>query len=265
MSRSVIRVAGLAGVVVFVGCVVACGATVVITPDDDSDGAGGASGSCEVAGVRLCGVPGCEPLEFEACPGLGCTPAVDRDTGEPLAVGVCWPDLPGWPARSCFACDEGEACIHRTADELSCVPIEVCAELYARGFGSACRYSDKSAYTGEAVPSLPTCPTTDYGICGGDCQGCGAACGGRSPLHPWGVCTDLSSTSFVGCGLTAGGPVEPACISTWPLCAVWAVGPQDQPVADRFGVCLTDDSCKEAATALQGGIRCYDASGAQVY
>ncbi len=48
---------------------------------------------CDPAGVRLCGgSSGCPPLGFDGCAGVGCTPVADRDTGEPLDVGICWPD-----------------------------------------------------------------------------------------------------------------------------------------------------------------------------
>lgn len=177
-----------------------CGGRTDLPSNDASDPHDGAGVTCEAAGVRLCG-GACPSLEPPECPGYGCTPALDRTTLDPTAGGVCWYDLPEHTTRACAACEDGEACAYRGPEDLVCVPRAVCSALWALGDTKACRYADKSAYTNDATPVPDFCPPGGDGlVCGGTCA-CKEHCIGRSPLHPFGICTWGGPDYVRTCGL----------------------------------------------------------------
>lgn len=221
---------------------------------------------CAPDGVRLCGgTEDCPELGFEECPGVGCTPVSDRDTTADLAVGVCWPDVPDWVNRKCHACPDGDVCVHRGTDGLDCVPFSVCAALDELGAGQSCRYADKSAFDGDALPTpAGPCPggAGDFS-CGGDCGDCFIGlCTGRSPGRPFGLCVGTASNGLA-CSAPAGGAVSPPC-SYFQYCAVFDADAADDPVARRFGVCMEKEECLGAAAVLPGGLRCIDEDGQEV-
>lgn len=224
------------------------------TLEEGSPGGGGSTSAgppdpvaCEAAGIRLCGGP-CDPLGFEGCPGVGCTPVGDRVTGEALDVGVCWPDIPEWVNKSCFACDEGEVCVHDALGGLYCVPTEVCSALWALGATTACRYADKSSFQNLPIADLPYC-VGGSDVCGGDCGGCfpNVHCVGRSATQSFGVC--MSNSLLAPCTKQ-----DPSTCSIG-MCATFRVPEEDQAVADRFGGCVKKSVCASAQEA--GIINCY--------
>ncbi|MFO0554589.1 MAG: hypothetical protein U0271_39800 [Polyangiaceae bacterium] len=243
-----------------VGLLMACWACGV--RDDAFTGLGGAGawpppviggGSCSPANVRLCGgSQGCAPLGFEDCPGVGCTPVADRDTGESLDVGVCWPDIEQWVSSRCLACDSDEVCVRRAEDGvLYCVPVEVCEALWAQGAGNACRYADRSAYIHQPLARANGC--IEPYACGGDCE-CDAGCAGRSPRQPFGLCRAEGVEPTTQCH-----PGGDTCLPG-ERCAVFVVPKEDRGAAEEYGICYWTDQCQMAESS--GIVRCYEASGA---
>lgn len=241
--------------------VVGCGARDALLDDERAaSGDNGSTGAfavvdCDPGGVRLCGGDfGCPPLDFEACPGVGCTPVADRDTGAPLDLGICWPDLENWVGRPCLSCDADEACA-RYADDLRyyCVPLEVCGALLAMGGGAGCRYTDGSAFTGEAISLDPSTCDKNSGVqCGPACADCDGpqdeVCMGLSPTSPVGVC--IFDNSPYAC--ERGGP---PCGGSSQTCMVFNVPAADQAFADGHGICEVDWVCEGAAKS--GAVTCY--------
>lgn len=242
---------------------VACGRT-------DIRSASGAGGSlptvdpCAPHGVRLCSEPEC-PLAVGACPGIGCTPAADRDTGvSDPDVGVCWLDIPTFLTEVCNGCDDGEVCLHRSPDELVCVPWEVCDSLYHFSAESVCRYADKSPFDDRPL-AIGTCPAAaKEKLCGGGCGGCPKdggeyRCTGRSADRPHGICVRvIGPTVFSPCSFGPAGDVLQACFHD-DLCAVFDVAPPADVVARRFGVCLPKEDC--LAKAALTPLHCFDQAG----
>ena len=261
----------------------ACGAR---TELDDDDGAAGAdagdashdtgpSGPCEADGVRFCGGI-CPPLDPPTCPGTGCS-ASDRGSFSPLGEGVCWADLSGGEGvDACDACNDGDVCAERGTN-LVCVPFDVCAELYALGAVTACRYADKSLYDDEplATPS-GACPASRPGVlCGGDCGACPdwtetTRCVGRSADRAFGICARAVGSELWTCGVDPSGAWSRPCPLTYIydgpngkddlVCAVFDT---DSVAAGAYGLCEPKGAC-QAAYDASGGIHCYLPNGADV-
>jgi hypothetical protein len=251
---------GLSALVLLAG---ACGAR-----DSLPVGMGGAAPvenvggvDCAPEGVRLCGGP-CPPPEAIDCAGDGCTPTAHRDDLSPADMGVCWPDLDAWVSSPCIACEEDEACLHRAAGGLWCVPREVCSTLFAMGRADLCRYPDKTPFTDQPLAEAPGCPAVDTTLCGGGCGECAPFdfCVGRSATRPFGLCVDNVS------GPTQCSPDDPtlqgACYELLEYCATFRTEPADQGVANQYGVCEPEERCLAAAAA--GVVACYDIYGQPV-
>ena len=242
----------------------------------DGGGSGGGGSVCESAGVRLCGGANstCPELPPPACPGFGCTPALDRDDFSPGPAGACWADVAGAASLQCTACRDGEVCAQRYDDQLVCVPEAMRAAIFALGATTVCRYADKAHYDATALPSGGgACPGS--WLCGGACGECASAdtrCTGRSPLHPVGLCAPIPTglpqeLEVAPCALDADGDVLVDCSASMyvdALCAVYDVPPEDQAAARRWGMCISDGVCIAIAQNIPGGLRCYDQYGQQV-
>lgn len=235
-------------------------------------GAGGFAPHPECAaadGTRICGGASCPWLEPPECLGYGCTPALTRDALEASDGGVCWADLPSAAAELCYGCREGELCIHRTPDQLVCVPKEVCEALWDLGVRDVCRYTDKTPYDHQPIPSAPSaeCPGgMKWPICGGGCPPCGdGRCVGRSPTHIFGVCawfehwTGTTDDVVASCSPDAATERERSCQLDW-ACAVFETL-DINPIARRYGTCSSIDACLHAAKYLPGGVSCFDSAG----
>jgi hypothetical protein len=172
--------------------------------------------------------------------------------------------------HTCSSCDDGEVCIQRDADQLVCVSPHVCEALWDIGVRGVCRYADKRTYDHQPLPLAPGgCPgaANKHVICGGGCGLCGVGdrCVGRSPDHPFGICTNSSAPSlaeFAPCSITEAGMAEwcdpfHAQDRSW-ACAVFRVPDADRKAALRYGTCVYRDSCRLAAAALPGGVSCFD-------
>lgn len=238
-----------------------------------ADGAGGFAPHPECAaaeGTRICGGASCPWLEPPDCLGYGCTPALTRDALAPSDGGVCWADLPGAGAELCYGCPEGQLCIHRTAEQLVCVPAGVCEALWDLGVRDVCRYTDKSPYDHQPIPSAGSeCPgDAGYPLCGGGCPSCGdGRCNGRSPSRPFGICARPSdpgdnqvSSPIRFCSPDGKTPNERACWAHDWACAVFDPSGLD-PIARRYGTCLGIESCLRVAKHLPGGLSCFDSEG----
>ena len=231
---------------------VSCGARDSLWTGDSLDGGSAASTGdspidCTPAEIRLCGAATpCPPMDSEACPGVGCTPVSNATTGELLEIGICWPDLDDWVSSRCFVCRPGEVCVHYTEGESYCAPLEVCETLLALGAGDACRYTDKTTFTGAPLAIGSACPEH---MCGTGCLSCGASgdCVGLSPTHPYGLCAP--ETLNDGCSLTV-----PDCPAQ-RRCGIFNVPAEDQAYAEANGICISAYDCElgEAAELL----RCY--------
>jgi hypothetical protein len=223
----------------------------------------GAGGPCTVDGIRLCKNPECT-IPAGACPGLGCTPAADRETGMPEEAGVCWADVPNFLTESCTACKDGEVCVHRSPTELFCVPFDVCDRLYKLGATTACRYADKTPFTDAPLESGASCPLGMTNLlCGGACGACKItypwACVGRSATRPFGVCVSAFSVNqppFLCSYDATGKPIQP-CTLGW--CAVFDNPAPDNVISQRFGVCMPGNDCVSASKGTP--LKCLDAVG----
>ena len=238
---------------------------------DDGTGGSGApsSGStgtlvpedlCEPDGIRVCHDPECPAPQD--CKGMGCTPASDRDSFVPSESGVCWTDIQDWPNEECFACPDGDACVHRGADELHCVPLSVCVSLAALGAANVCTYADKSPFTNQPLATSSTCPVRDHSVCGGICGDCasGFRCTGRSATRPYGLCAPLTAIDKHPrtCSYEDSGPATVACAyQNNYYCAVHASG--NERLARKFGVCMQLGPCSSAAKAMP--LHCLDPAG----
>jgi hypothetical protein len=232
-----------------VALLMACGARDALPGADGYATTSGAGGpvlleDCEPSDVRLCGGPTCPPADLTECPGVGCTAVSHRNTGERLELGVCWPDLDNWVNEVCFRCEDGEVCVHHTDGQPYCAPFEVCAALNTFGAGDACRYSDRSAFTGEPLAVGDGCPSR---LCGPGCDCLGGVCVGRSADKPFGLC--VRKTDDRTCSPTD----RTACADS--TCAVFQVGSEDQPYANSRGLCVDDSAC--FAAEARGYVTCY--------
>jgi hypothetical protein len=239
-----------------------------------------ANRSCSVDGIRICGGD-CPWLDPPACPGYGCTPALNRVTFNQEIAGVCWADM--GDAELCQSCADGEVCVQRSTSQLLCTGIDVCNALIRLGAGDACRYADKSAYTGAALATpVGPCPSTTPGaLCGGACGQCPSwtydHCTGRSFDRPWGVCPYLKLTGGTrqpddvdSCAVDASGrwvrPCELPTILNGPYpeeearCLVFDVAPADMEAARAWGLCSPRSVCQAAAHAA-GHIHCFRSDG----
>jgi hypothetical protein len=235
----------------------------------EDPGAGGFAPHPECAaadGTRICGGSNCPWLEPPECLGYGCAPAISHNTLKPSDGGVCWADLPDAAAELCYGCREGELCIHRTPDQLVCVPREVCEALWDLGVRDVCRYADKTPYDHQPIPSAPSnaCPGgQDTMICGGGCGSCGFStrCIGRSPSHPYGLCAGFESKTdtLLSCSPDAATMHKRSCQPDW-ACAIFDTSGSG-PIARRYGICNSIDACLDAAKHLPGGVSCYDSAG----
>lgn len=248
------------------------------TPDagDDAASAFPPHGPCASAdGVRVCGgTNDCPALTPPACPGFGCTAALDVSTEVPSTGGVCWSDLSDQGGTLCAACDDGSVCIQRGTQQLVCVSPHVCEALWDDGVQDVCRYADKSAYNHQALPEPSgPCPVAagQNWACGGACGACrnGEHCVGRSPSHPFGICTWPPLDPLpdgAPCSIGPSGAADPWCdpqnrTDTSSVCAVFRVSSADESVAMQYGICIPRNPCLAMAASLPGGIDCYDASG----
>ena len=258
-------------------CLIACGARTPLN-DQGPDGSGADSGAlheaasdaldelgpdsggCETPeGVRICGgVNNCPWLEPPSCRGHGCT-----ETGADADAGVCWTDLPDVGNRLCSACNDGEVCVFRGANELICVAEDVCQTLWDAGDTVGCRYADKSTYTNATLPSpLGPCPGDLSGqliLCGGACGGCpGTPCVGRSPGRPFGVCAWQESGASQGAISTCSVPPGAYdCTDHTQACAVFAVQATNESLAMMYGICMPASDCAKAAQFMPGGLHRY--------
>jgi hypothetical protein len=224
-------------------------------------------------GTRVCGGDAsCPWLGAPECLGYGCTSALDRDSLEASAAGVCWADLPTTGIELCYGCREGDLCLHRTAEQLICVPAAVCEALWDLGVTDVCRYSDKTPYDHQPLPSLSgDCPggSKEGTICGGSCPPCHTEdrCSGRSPTHPYGVCAGLEvhgdpNQPVYRCSPDGKDTTERVCQDDW-ACMVYDQ-PTSTPLARRYGICKGMERCLHAAKYLPGGVSCYDAAGKKI-
>lgn len=225
--------------------------------------------TCSPDGVRLCG-GACK----SSCP--LCTP-LQTGVGATSEYGVCWADLSDQGNTPCALCDDGQGCVQRSPGKYVCVPLGVCQALRSLGQADVCWYGDKMPFDGSPVPTPRGCAasTTDI-VCGGDCPPCGARytlprCVGRGPDHPFGTCPVIAGTgndvgSFPTCALLEGGYSAPCpMLPGYPyVCAVSPYPPGDAVVARLNGYCLSRDLCSALASALPGGLWCFDASGTRV-
>ena len=261
----------VAAIAIAAGCGGRTGLGGASTPSDAS-AESGPSGPCEIDGVRLCG-GSCPALDNSQCPGRGCT------TPQDSSVGICWSDMSdGEGTDACNACRDGDACVQRDATDLVCAPFDLCAGLAARGNASACRYADKSPFSGSSLLSPgSTCPVDKPGtLCGGACGDCPSwtlqRCTGRSASRPFGVCprviventfdpadvaacsVDTSGNAVVACPVPEmydppKGKPEPA------VCMVFAGG--DEHDARAYGLCMPKSDCQTINTGLPGGVHCF--------
>jgi hypothetical protein len=233
---------------------------------------------CAPANVRICGVS-CPQLDATQCQGGGCE-NVSSLAGTPASAGVCFSDDRD-AGLSCAVCADGEACLQRDPDHLVCIPVEVCQRLWDLGVRDVCRYADKSAFDGRPLPSRTDCPSdATRTMCGGSCPPCfpvsgAAACIGRSPDHPFGLCPSVGSVAddadpqrYFVCSLV-GTTYAEACPPTDPsfnapyACAVFHTSEADVPAAKKYGLCIPPDNCRETAAAFPGGLDCYGPDGTE--
>jgi hypothetical protein len=252
------------------------GASASTTTSNDTGSSGGFAPHPECAasdGTRICGGEACPWLEPPECVGYGCASALSRDSLEASNGGVCWADLPSAGAELCYGCPEGDACIHRTAEQLICGSIGVCEALWDLGVTDVCRYADKTPYDHQPIPNPPSaeCPGGDVGaLCGGGCSPCNPSqrCVGRSPTHPFGLCASKGSdddpANYVRrCSPDETGEDSPCINIQWSpevACAVFE-GTGAPKLARRYGLCLSKDDCLHAAAHLPGGVVCYNDKG----
>lgn len=228
-------------------------------------GAGGAGVTCVTHdGVRMCGGTDaqCPSLPPPECPGYGCTDTYRLEDGTAASAGVCWADFPNVVSDGCSTCPDGMVCAEREPGWLVCVPETVCAALWELGERDVCTYADKARYDHRALPEPAGCPKTGSGLCGGGCGDCRyGRCTGRSPRHPYGFCTGAFLSEIRRC--VVGGTGDDGCLSD-NACAVFQVPAEDETTARRYGVCLSRDYCGIVASALPGGLHCYDQAGVDV-
>lgn len=243
------------------------------TAASSSAASGGAEG-CSARGVRVCGGD-CPTLDTASCPGFGCAPTLDVTNEQPTAYGVCWSDLPDGGMTPCNACPDDSGCLERNSGELICVPLEVCAALWALGGRTVCRYADKSAYDHRALTEpAGVCPVGpvegDAVACGGACPSCAIeglppylqACSDQSPNHPFGICVHALANG-APCSLSPQGGYAVPCAFGEGACGVYQDDAADQPVARVYGTCVPMGTCKAIAAALPGGFLCFDKHGMQ--
>lgn len=183
-------------------------------------------------------------------------------------------DISELPRHACVRCGDGNLCFltdPRTLDGFgpqSVFDLLVCGDeaygtlLAKAGHADMVRYADRSAYTGEALPTPETCPSfPGLSLCGGACGSCGpgATCLGRSPLHPYSICVPNSPAldGVAQCGQyvksCSGDPYNrPVSYS----CLVFKVDDASQPLADSSGLCAPDAICQAAAQYYPGGAYC---------
>ena len=227
-------------------------------------------------GVRLCGGSApCPEIPAPTCPGFGCTHALDVAAAM-ASGGVCWSDLPDDGRYSCATCDDGDVCIQRGPDALVCVSPHVCEALWDIGVRDVCRYADKSRYDHRPIPqAMNPCPTDPrkHSACGGACGSCkqGTRCVGRSPDHPFGLCTTdnvQTSAEYGPCSIVNGAAATwcqpPGGAQSGWVCAVFHVADPDRDAALRYGLCMFHDECLSTAAAFPGGLECYDVAGKQI-
>ncbi len=226
-------------------------------------------------GVRICGGSTmCPEITAPECPGYGCAPAHDiASTSMGVDGGICWADLPDQGGSSCSACEDGQVCLQRATDQLVCVSPRVCEALWDAGIKHVCRYADKSAYDHQSFATSDGCPANvDRHIaCGGGCGPCpnGVRCVGRSPTHPFGLCTDAAGVPTVEvspCSVTPGQPSIPGCNAFSSdkhisVCMIFSVPAVDRPAALQYGMCLFRSHCVALAASFPGGLECFDDDG----
>lgn len=277
--HSITRTLRSAGPIAFCAAV-ACGAR---TDFYDGTRSGGIASfaphpACATAdGVRLCGGDtGCPEIAAPTCAGFGCTHAFDVNQLTLAAGGVCWSDLPDDGRDSCATCADGQVCVERGPDSLVCVSPHVCEALWDIGVRDVCRYADKSRYDHRSIPDVSSaCPvdSNSYRVCGGACATCKprTRCVGRSPDHPFGICTtDVVETTaeFAPCSIV-NGAVTSWCQSPGGAQSDWACAAFSAPQADRaaalrYGLCMLRHECLTVASALPGGLECYDVAGKRI-
>lgn len=225
--------------------------------DASHDGAAGTDAKLEGCvskeGLRLCGRRAeCYHDDGVECRCIGAF----GDILDP-EIGWCAADAP-WPStRTCGGCRDGEVCVHLASGRLGfnewCTSEDFGQMLWARGYGHLVHYADGTPYTGEPIPSPADCPPPAGGVvtlCGGNCGGCAPAghCSGRSPTHPWGICT-RSALGDCNSARDCRSPSE-ACLSlgdTLPKVDVMTRWPR---------VCVPAADCEAIAAEIPGGAVC---------
>ncbi len=211
---------------------------------------------CSPASVRLCDGAQCP------APPCQCMPASDRDTSTPSEAGLCWTDLADWPNDECYACEDGQACIHRATDELHCAPLDVCVSLAALGASNVCTYADKSPFDDRPLAVGGACPVQDHSLCGGGCGDCQTnfRCTGRSADRGFGVCVPLSPLDKkpFPCSYGDTGPAQTPCLEQYNyFCAVYKSS--NERLARHYGMCMQLGPCKSASQIV--GLHCLDVAG----
>lgn len=195
-------------------------------------------------GIAVCGGPyHCFPDGGALCD--DCSLAISDMFTDAYSLGLCIsPDLSGTPGLCSDDCVYVQLLDPRV---LSHLPFEVGPLFAANGGGGRLRYADFSAWTGDALPPIPSCtiPGGAQG-CGGSCAACAPdrTCTGRSPLHPIGLCVP---TTGHGCSSKEACPGGQACFA-------WQTEPDAQAdVNSYYAVCLPTKECESAAKMPGGG------------
>jgi hypothetical protein len=240
LALACIMVAGTAAASMVVGC----GGSTSAARDAGALDAGpaplGPDGCASESGYLICGGTHDCPTHSDAC--LYCI-------SDPGNVGLCGTTATTGPGI-CPLCDDGNVCI-RVVEQApyQCLPFDV-GQLFAEnGSADRVRYTDWSAWTGQALPRPADCGDGGLPLCGGLCSPCpkGSTCTGRSPLHPYGFCVP---SSWNDCTRSA-----PNCDSG-NRCFIFTDAPDAQAVADQYGLCLPTAECQALAAGYPGGGAC---------
>jgi hypothetical protein len=139
-----------------------------------------------------------------------------------------------------------------------CVVDEIGQLFHRNGADARLMYADFSAYDGTPLPQPATCPAvTGLTLCGGTCTGScasGSYCYGRSPKHPYslctingGVCSTADQTDCKTFGQSNKMSVG---------CLIFSDDSASQTTADAHGICVDAPTCAAAASSYPGGAKC---------
>jgi len=207
--------------------------------------------ACRENGLVSCAAGPCEGICVVGGCSIGINSTTERNVGryckDEKSVGIS-------DVETCTACSEAAACalLVTGLSYLTCRPREACQILVEKGM-KGCFYTDTTDYTGEPLPDAVPCPSTGLApFCGGTCGGCpeSAACSGRSPTHPFGLCLPRGRKVGSACAASGGCAPEEACF-------IYDSGPQNTSLyaIDR-GQCFPKDTCVDIATRIPGGGAC---------